>query len=69
MQGHASNHTDTVLAGEPTDPAGPVAYYATTAVHATVMAMRKAGVPDLSRTKSRESNAAFNLGSFSGAAR
>ena len=35
----------TVLVGEPTDPDGPVAYYATVPVHAMVLAMRKAGVP------------------------
>ncbi len=34
-----------VLVGEPTDPAGPVAYHATVPVHAMVLAMRKAGVP------------------------
>ncbi|CAM4375333.1 Pyrrolidone-carboxylate peptidase [Mycobacterium basiliense] len=35
----------TVLVGEPTDPAGPVAYHATVPIHAMVLAMRKAGVP------------------------
>lgn len=34
-----------VLVGEPTDPAGPVAYHATVPVRAMVLAMRKAGVP------------------------
>lgn len=35
----------TVLAGEPTDPTGPVAYHATVPVRAMVLAMRRAGVP------------------------
>ncbi|QUR66066.1 pyroglutamyl-peptidase I [Mycobacterium spongiae] len=35
----------TVLVGEPTDPEGPAAYYATVPVHRMVLAMRKAGIP------------------------
>lgn len=43
-----------VLVGEPTDPAGPVAYHATVPVRAMVLAMRKAGVPaDVSTRRAR----------------
>ncbi|VBA45633.1 pyroglutamyl-peptidase I [Mycobacterium attenuatum] len=40
-----ADNAGTVLVGEHTDPAGPVAYHATVPIHAMVVAMRAAGVP------------------------
>lgn len=40
-----ADNAGTVLVGEQTDPAGPVAYHATVPSHAMVVAMREAGVP------------------------